>query len=108
LSQHLFVEVIDHDSGLESDRVIVTLNVAPFADLSNEELLAEVSRLAIRERQATAALIRCLMEVDSRRLYLSEGYSSLSGTSCSGSARRIRRRRLWRWRYCQASRRPPG
>jgi hypothetical protein len=34
------------------------------ADLSNEELLAEVSRLAMRERQATAALIRGLMEVD--------------------------------------------
>jgi hypothetical protein len=47
------------------------------ADLSNENLLAETSRLALRERQATAALIRCLMEVDTRRLYLSEGYSSL-------------------------------
>ena len=46
-------------------------------DRSNEELLAEVTRLAFRERQATAALIRCLMEVDARRLFLAEGYSSL-------------------------------
>src|SRR5918993_3439851 len=48
-----------------------------FADLSDEQLLTEVSRLAMHERQATAALIRCLMEVDARRLYLPQGYSSL-------------------------------
>ena len=35
------------------------------AGLSNQELIAEVSRLALRERQATAALIRGLMEVGS-------------------------------------------
>ncbi len=46
-----------------------------YSDLSNEQLLAEVSRLALRERQATAALIGCLMEVDARRLYLAQGYS---------------------------------
>ena len=54
-------------------------NMAPFADLSNDELLAEVSRLATRERRATAALIRSLMELDTRRLYLAEGCSSLFG-----------------------------
>ena len=31
----------------------------------------------MHERQATTALIRCLMEVDARRLYLPQGYSSL-------------------------------
>ncbi|MBA3639653.1 MAG: hypothetical protein M3541_06230 [Acidobacteriota bacterium] len=45
-------------------------------------MLAELSRLALRERQATVALIRCLMEVDARRLYLAEGYASLF-TSCT-------------------------
>ena len=51
--------------------------MALFADLSDEQLLTEVSRLAMNERHAAAALIRCLMEVDTRRLYLPQGYSSL-------------------------------
>jgi hypothetical protein len=48
-----------------------------FADLSDDRLLAEVVRLAMAEHRATAALIRCLMELDARRLYLREGCSSL-------------------------------
>jgi 5-methylcytosine-specific restriction endonuclease McrA len=49
--------------------------VTPFADLSDGQLLAEVKRLAATERRATAALIRSLMELDARRLYLGEGCS---------------------------------
>jgi hypothetical protein len=45
--------------------------------LSDRELLDEVAILAAREREATADLIASLMEVDSRRLYLGEGCSSL-------------------------------
>ncbi len=45
--------------------------------LSNNELLARVKRLAEGERKATAALIAHLAELDERRLYLAEGYSSL-------------------------------
>ena len=48
-----------------------------FADLSDDQLIAEVKRLAATERRATAMLIRALMELDARRLYLGEGYSSL-------------------------------
>jgi 5-methylcytosine-specific restriction endonuclease McrA len=48
-----------------------------FADLSDEQLLATVKRLAAAERRTTAALIRALMELDARRLYLGEGCSSL-------------------------------
>jgi hypothetical protein len=48
-----------------------------FAHLSDEELLATVKRLATTERRATAAVVRSLMELDVRRLYLGEGYSSL-------------------------------
>ncbi len=47
------------------------------AQLSNEELLARVTQLAAREREATAALIAHLAELDARRLYLAEGCSSL-------------------------------
>ena len=47
------------------------------AELSNQELLARVTQLAAREREATAALIAHLAELDARRLYLAEGYSSL-------------------------------
>jgi hypothetical protein len=45
--------------------------------LSNEQLLSEVKTLAGREREATARLIGSLAELDARRLYLGEGYSSL-------------------------------
>ena len=55
----------------------VTSTHISFADLSDDRLLAEVRRLAAAEHRATAALIRSLMELDSRRLYLGEGCSSL-------------------------------
>ena len=45
--------------------------------LSNEQLLSDVKALAGREREATARLIASLAELDARRLYLGEGYSSL-------------------------------
>jgi hypothetical protein len=45
--------------------------------MTDDELLARVRDLARRERTATAQLIAALAELDSRRLYLGEGYSSL-------------------------------
>jgi hypothetical protein len=45
--------------------------------LSDQELLAQVSVLAQREREATAALVAHLAVLDERRLYLGEGCSSL-------------------------------
>jgi hypothetical protein len=45
--------------------------------LSDEQLLARVKTLSEHERQATAALIAALTELDARRLYLGEGYPSL-------------------------------
>lgn len=48
-----------------------------FTDLSDQELIAETKRLAAAELVATTALIRSLMELDSRRLYLGEGCASL-------------------------------
>ena len=51
--------------------------VLEFTSLSDDQLLTETKRLAACERRATAALLRSLMEVDSRRLYLREGCSSL-------------------------------
>ena len=45
--------------------------------LSDQELLARVQVAAQAERQATAELIVLLIELDSRRLYLGEGFSSL-------------------------------
>lgn len=45
--------------------------------LSDAELLNEVKRLTADQRQATARLICALGELDARRLYLGEGYSSL-------------------------------
>jgi hypothetical protein len=48
-----------------------------FAELSDRELIAEVRRLAGSERAATAAIVACLAEMDTRRLYLGEGCRSL-------------------------------
>jgi hypothetical protein len=45
--------------------------------LTDAQLLTEVKRLAAAERHATAALLRALIELDERRLYLGEGCSSL-------------------------------
>jgi hypothetical protein len=46
-------------------------------DLSDRDLLGELERAASSERQATARLIALLIEVDSRKLYAAQGYSSL-------------------------------
>ena len=54
-----------------------TTRQTDFAVLSDPDLVAEIARLAARERHATAAVIRVLIEFDRRRLYLAEGYSSL-------------------------------
>src|SRR5262249_56753697 len=45
--------------------------------LSDEDLVAALSSLAWGEREATAQLIAHLAEMDSRRLFLGDGFSSL-------------------------------
>jgi hypothetical protein len=55
----------------------MTTNSLAFNELSDRDLLATVDRVALGERQATTRLIASLAELDARRLYLSEGYSSL-------------------------------
>jgi hypothetical protein len=47
------------------------------SSFSDRELLIETRRVAVAERQTTAALVSLLAEVDARRLYLGEGYSSM-------------------------------
>jgi hypothetical protein len=56
-----------------------SMNTLPgsLTHLSDQQLLTEVRRLADDERQATARLIASLVELDARRLYLSEGCPSL-------------------------------
>jgi hypothetical protein len=49
----------------------------PVAELSDSDLLAQIRCAAQHERQSTARLIALLMELDARRLYLGEGFSSL-------------------------------
>ena len=55
----------------------MTNETRSIAMLTDQQLLAEVVALAQRERLATARLIAALAEMDARRLYLGEGYSSL-------------------------------
>jgi 5-methylcytosine-specific restriction endonuclease McrA len=45
--------------------------------LSDAELIAETSRLATSEQQATSRLVSALAEFDARRLYLGQGCSSM-------------------------------
>jgi hypothetical protein len=53
------------------------MKITHASQLSNAQLATEVSRLALCEREATAALIEHLAEFDARRLYEPAGYSSL-------------------------------
>jgi hypothetical protein len=55
----------------------MTTALPSLADLTDEQLLARVNTLAHEERRATAALIAALAELDERRLYLGQGYTSL-------------------------------
>ena len=52
-------------------------NFESLASLTNQQVLTRVKMLAAGERQTTAALIGALAELDARRLYLGEGFSSL-------------------------------
>jgi len=54
-----------------------------FAHVSDREVIEATSRAATDERRATVDLLALLGEVDARRLYLSEGFSSLF-TYCTG------------------------
>ena len=45
--------------------------------LSNDDLIAQVTRLAARERGTTAELIAHLAELDARKLHVKAGYTSL-------------------------------
>src|SRR5262245_31370751 len=55
----------------------MTSSSLPFESLSDDRLLEEVQQLVTRERHTTADVIRALIVVDARRLYLREGCSSL-------------------------------
>jgi hypothetical protein len=50
---------------------------AMLRDVDDRSLLDAAQRLAAEERRATAALLRALMEIDKRRLYLGEGCASM-------------------------------
>jgi len=50
--------------------------------LPDDDLVAQVKALARCEREATAALIAHLAELDARRLYLAAGFSSLFSYCC--------------------------
>ena len=58
------------------ERTMTSLQ-SPLASLSDDQLLAELQRLTTKERYTTVELLRALLEVDARRLYLREGCASL-------------------------------
>jgi hypothetical protein len=49
----------------------------PVHSLTDQQLLDDLQQAATAERSATARLIALLVEMDERRLYLAQGYSSL-------------------------------
>jgi hypothetical protein len=55
---------------------MTTININP-SSLSDTDLLSTTRLAADHERSATACLVALLAEVDTRRLYLAEGYSSM-------------------------------
>jgi len=75
--------------------------------LSDTELLDEVRRLAAGERIATARLVRSLVELDARRLYLAAGFSSLF-TYCTQALRLSEHAAYGRIEAARAARRFPA
>src|SRR5262245_61130449 len=59
------------------ERPMTSTSSLPFQSLTDDQLLAEVQQLVTRDRQTTADILRVLIAVEARRLYLREGYSSL-------------------------------
>ena len=55
----------------------MTTHTNVFTHMDDRPLLDAAKQLASDERRATAALLRVLMEIDSRRLYLGEGCASM-------------------------------
>ena len=55
----------------------MTTNENVLTKLDDRPLLDAAKRLATAERRATGALLRALMEIDGRRLYLGEGCASM-------------------------------
>jgi hypothetical protein len=74
--------------------------------LSDGELLAEVARAAAEERHATAHLLVLLIELDARRLYLGEGFSSLF-TYCTQAMHLSEHAAYYRIEAARAARRFP-
>jgi hypothetical protein len=85
----------------------MTQQLSALANLTDEQLLAEVTRLAARERQATAELIASLIELDGRRLYLAQGYSSLF-SYCTHALHLSEHSALGRIEVARAARRLPA
>ena len=60
-----------------SKSCVVEESMSTLSLLSNAELLEEARRLAASECQATAALVRCLIEVEDRGLHLAGDWGSM-------------------------------
>jgi hypothetical protein len=55
----------------------MAITTSIFTSMEDRALLDATKHLVIEEHLATAALLRALMEIDTRRLYLGEGCSSM-------------------------------
>ena len=55
----------------------MAINASMFTSMEDRALLDAAKHLVIEEHLATAALLRALMEIDTRRLYLGEGCASM-------------------------------
>ena len=58
-------------------QVSMATNARMFTSMEDRALLDAAKHLVIEEHLATAALLRALMEIDTRRLYLGEGCASM-------------------------------
>jgi hypothetical protein len=77
------------------------------SSLSDRDLLTATRRVADQERVTTASLVSLLSEVDSRRIYLGEGYSSMF-TFCTSALRMSESAAYARITAARAARRFPA
>jgi hypothetical protein len=82
------------------------MTTTTLSSLSDRELLTETRRVAETERRTTAELLSLLAEVDTRKLYLGEGYGSLF-TYCTQALRLSEQAAYGRITAARAARRFP-
>src|SRR5712672_3443689 len=85
----------------------MSVNNVPITSLSNASLIRQLDSLDARDRRTTVELLVCLSEVHARKIFLTDGYSSMVAW-CVGERRYSEDVAFKRMRAARAVRRFPA